>query len=442
MPQRPIPLTTTLRNFAARPLVRNILKVLTGNLGGNVINFFAMAWLNVALGESLWLFTLLYVSFATLFAQLSDFGLNTTLIKYYRDFAVAGREDEAEALLRVSLWLRLAVIGVLVGACMALAGPIARLLIQYPPAVGTFRLACLAAVSASLWAFCQAAMQARQQFGLYALLTTGNHVLRLLLVWLLVHMHWVSVTSAIVVMLAAPLLGALSSARLWPRRFWTSRIMPETLRRQCRSIFHFSKWIFLSSVITTVIMRLDVLLLRLLNPNPAQLNQYGMALTLAQGVPLITAAVSTVLLPKLAATRRRDEIRRLVRIFLKASPVLAVCVLVAIAAAHGVVPLLRGGMYRPSLPVFDLLVIGSSISIILNPISYFCLALERAHWLAWMNLAQLALTVVLSTALILVWGAVGAGVSSLLVRLFAVGWLAVLYPKLLKLAEGEESAFR
>ena len=50
MPQHAPSLTTTLRNFTARPLVRNIFKVLTGNIGGNFLNMIALSWIGVALG--------------------------------------------------------------------------------------------------------------------------------------------------------------------------------------------------------------------------------------------------------------------------------------------------------------------------------------------------------------------------------------------------------
>lgn len=423
-----------LRQFAARPLVRNILKVLTGNVGGNALYMLTMIWIGVALGtDDYGILGALVAATMLLASQLADFGLSTAIIKYYLDFAKEGRLDEAEALLRRSLWIRLAIIGAMTAACLLFARPIMALWLKRPDLAGLFRLASLGIAGSTAWTFCQSAMQARQQFGFYAALTTANHALRLALVWLAIRLGRLDLTMALAIMVAVPLLGIVSSLRLWPRRFWTARMEPAALARQLTVVFHFSKWIFISTIITSIIMRLDILLLGWFQS--PDLGQYTFAMNLAQGIPLITAAVSTVLLPKLAATRRREEIRRLVGIFIKSTPALLGFVAAVILAAHLLVPLLRGGEYRPCLPVFDLLVVGSSISIVLNPISFFCLALERASWLTWMNLAQLFLTLALSLMLIPLWGAVGAGVSALLVRLFAVGFMAAVYPRLLKLAE-------
>lgn len=427
-------ISARLRAFAARPLARSVLKVLGGNLGGSALFMLTMAWIAYRLGESDWgVVSTLFYATMVLLAQLADFGLSTAMVKYYRDFALAGHDEEAEALLRGSMWLRLAIVGAMTAVCLALAGPIVTRWLGRPDLAGAFRLASLGIAGSTLWTFCQSAMQARQQFGLYAGLTAANHALRLALIAALVALHRLTLTSALAVLVATPLLGIASSLRLWPRRFWTARMAPGALRRQFGVIFHLSKWIFLSTIITSIIMRLDVLLLgKFQSPD---LGQYNFAITLAQGIPLIASALSTVLLPRLAATRKRQEIRRLVGLFLKAAPLLAGGVALTLLAAHAALPLLKNGKYAPCLPVFDLLVIGSSISILLNPISFFCLALERASWLTWMNVAQLVLNLACSLALIPWLGALGAGVSALLVRLFAVAWFAAIYPRLLRLAE-------
>lgn len=441
----PVNSITRLRNFATRPLVRGVAKVLGGNIGGSALLMLTNIWIGVKLGEKdFGILNSVYLTTMVLLAGLADFGLSTAMVKYYRDFATLGRLDEAEAILRRSLWIRLWILAALAAFCIPFAGPIMRLWLGRPDLAGLFQVATLGIIGSMLWTFCQSAMQARQQFGLYAGLTFANHAVRLVLVALAILIGRLTMNSAMLILAVVPFLGIFGSFKLWPRRFWTAHMEPTALRRQYAAIFHFSKWIFISTAITTIIMRLDVLLLGwfqgrgILKADPHghdPLGQYNFAVTLAQGIPLIAAAISTVLLPRLAATRRRAEIRRMVGIFLKFTPALVGMVVAIIVGAHLVVPLLKGGMYRPSIPVFDLLVIGSSISIVLNPISFFCLALERSSWLAWMNLAQLGLNLALSLVLIPIFGAVGAGISALLVRLFAVGFLMMLYPRLLKLAE-------
>lgn len=432
---------TRLRNFAARPLVRNIVKVLSGNIFGNGLNYLTGIIIPLALTKPEFaVFGVLQQTFFFLFPSLSDFGLNTTMIKVYRDLETKGRGEDAEALMRRSLWIRMTIIGLVMGMGLVFAGPIAR---HWPAelalngggrAAALFRLACLSAVGASLWAFCQAAMQARQQFGLYALLTTANHALRFVLIGGLFWLGRLNLTLSLGVLMAVPFLGIVSSVRLWPRRFWAARMEPAAMRGQLVSIFHFSKWIFVSMIVVAFLGSLNILLLERLG-STEDLVQFNMALSLARGIPLIPAAITTVMLPKLAATRSRGEMKRILGLFIKLSPLLILAIGGVILMAHLVVPHLKGGAYTPALPIFDLFVVGMSLSVIGNPISFFCLAFDRAHWLAWMNIAQLLMTGMLGVVLIPHFGAIGAGVSELLWRVFGLMIILLAFRRLLKMAE-------
>jgi O-antigen/teichoic acid export membrane protein len=422
--------------FSGRPLVRNLLQVSTGNIAGNALNLLALALLSMQLDPGpRGIFSSMQAAMM-LMASLADFGLNTTIIKYYRDLADSGRPDAinaAEALMRRALWLRVAVAGALTGVAALLAGPVCAFWLGDAGHAGLFRLICLGAFGSALWMYCQAAMQARQRFGSYTLLTIGNHALRLALFIALILAGRMDVRPAVIVLMAAPFAGSLGAALLWPPALWRARMEPAEMRGQMRSVFELSKWIFLSSLITSLIMQLDVLMLGNLS-DEAQVGQFGNALDLARGFPLITAALSTVLLPKLAGTRRRADMLRIMGYFLRAIPWLTAGAALAMAAAHLLIPYIRGGAYVPSIMVFDLLVVGFSISVIVNPLSFFCLAFERAHWLTWMNLAQLGINYGLNLALIPLWGALGAGASTLTVRVFAILFLGIAFRRLLTMA--------
>jgi len=428
-----------VRDFLARPLVGSLMKVATGNIAGNGLNLIAMLLLSDSLeAGARGMFTSLQ-AVMLLIASLSDFGLNTTIIKFYRDLTLAGRAAAAEAIMRAAFWLRLAVAGLIALAGVALAEPLAVHWLDAPDAVGLFRLVCLGALGSSLWMYCQAAMQARQRFGWYAGLTTANHALRLLLFIILIALQRMTVPAAVVVLIAVPFVGSFGASLLWPREYWRARISRTELREQSAAMFHLSKWIFLSTIICSIIMRLDVILLEWLSTS-RQVGLFGNANDIAQGFPLITAAVSTVLLPKLASTRRRAEMRRIVGYFLRFVPVLVVGGGMAMALGHWAIPFIRDGEYSASILVFDLLVVGFSISIIVNPLSFFCLAFNRASWLTWMNLAQLGISLAAGWLLIPPLGAMGAGLSVVLVRLFALGYLVLAYRVLLRMAEDEPTA--
>jgi O-antigen/teichoic acid export membrane protein len=190
----------------------------------------------------------------------------------------------------------------------------------------------------------------------------------------------------------------------------------------------------MSTAIVSVLMRLDIFLIGALT-NQAQVGLFDTANSMAQGVPLLTASLSTVLLPRLAATRSRDEMLRIVGQFLRASPIVLGGIALAGVAAHLLIPLLRHGRYNGSAAIFDVLVCAYVLTIFGSPISFFCLAFERASWLTWMNLAQLVLNVFLSLLFIPRLGGMGGALAILGVRLFAMAYLLVAFRRLLAMAQ-------
>ncbi|MCE5229253.1 oligosaccharide flippase family protein [bacterium] len=427
-------ITALIRRLTSRLTVRQVLIVSAGNVLGNGLNMAAFLLAAGVLGdERLGIFGAIYYTM-TMLAQFADFGINTTVVKYYREAEEAGRPDEAETLLRTSLWIRLAVIGAIVIPVMIVAAPLCVFLFKDASLANLLRLACVGSVGSLLWMFSQGAMQARRQFGWYAGLTTGNHALRLALFAGLVWAGKLSVGSVMAATVIVPFAGAAGTMFLFPAHFWTARIEMARLRNRLLVILHLSKWIFLSTIVCTVIMRLDIYLLKHLS-TAAEVGQYTNAANLAQGLNLLTAALATVLLPQLSVTRSREKMMQAARAMMKAVPWLAIGLAGLIAVVHVGMPLLRHGEYARSAWVFDLLAISFGIAMVVSPISFFCLAFERARWLTYMNVVQLAISFTAGVLLIPHFGAIGSGISSVLVYGFGMAYLVASFRKLLAMAE-------
>ncbi|MEN6625507.1 MAG: oligosaccharide flippase family protein [Candidatus Sumerlaeia bacterium] len=414
--------------------VRHIAMVLAGNVVGNAMNLAALLLLAHWLDDSaLGVYGTMFFTMVMMSA-LTDFGINTTIVKYYREAEESGRPDEAESLLRASLWVRLAAIGAIAIPGMIFAGPLAAWLFKKPEFAHMLRLICLGALGGSAWMFSQGAMQARRQFNRYATITASNHALRLAAFCALAWAGRLSVNSALIATIAVPFIGAAGAFALFPDRFWSARIDPARLRERVVTILHLSKWVFLSTIIVSIMVWLSVYLLNRYSTE-AELGQYTNALNIAQGIHLLTAALATVLLPNLSVTRSREKMLYAMSVTVKSIPWIAACLAVLIAVVHMGVPYLHGGQYGRSAWVFDLLAISFSIAIVVNPLSFFCLAFERARWLTWMNLAQLAIAYVSGRLLIPHFGAIGAGLSSMLIYVFALVFMLAAFKKLLRVAK-------
>jgi O-antigen/teichoic acid export membrane protein len=411
------------------------MKVASGNVVVVAFNFVALALLSACLDPGPRdLFGSMMAAMA-LIASLADFGLGTSIVKYYREIEQEdGVATQAEALLRRVFGWRLIVAAAMACAAALLARPICRLWLHDDGPAGLFRWICLGGFGATLWMFCQASMQARGQFGRYGFQTAANHALRLAAIAALAWWGGLTVGAAVAVAVAVPFVGAAAASMGWTSVFWRSQMPPDRLRARQRELFRFSKWILMSTAIVSVLMRLDIFLIGALT-NQAQVGLFDTANSMAQGVPLLTAALSTVLLPRLAATRRRDEMLRVARQFLRVLPFALIGVVLAGLAAHLLIPLLRHGQYNGSAAIFDVLVCAYVLTILGSPISFFCLAFERASWLTWMNLAQLILNIGLSLLFIPRLGGMGGALAILGVRLFAIAYLIVAFRRLLAMAQ-------
>lgn len=425
-----------LRRLTARLTVRQVLIVSAGNIFGNGLTMAAMLLIahNHNMSTAAYgVFGAIYYTMAML-AQFSDFGINTTIVKYYREAEEAGRPEEAEALLRITLWIRLAVVGSIAGIVAIAAVPISGFLFRDEAIAPLLRLACIGAVGSSLWMFSQGAMQARRQFTSFAVLTTLNHALRFLAIIVLIVIDRITVGFVVIVNVIVPFAGVACSIYLFPYRFWTAKIDRNRLRERVAVVVHLSKWIFFSTIVCTVIMRLDIYLLENLSTQ-GEVGQYSFALNLAQGLMLVTTALATVLLPKLSVTRSRGAMLETLRAMIKSVPWLLIAVAGLMAIVHIGAPLFKQGAYARSAWVFDMLAISFAIAAVVSPISFFCLAFERARWLTWMNLIQLGISFTAGVLLIPRYGAIGSGISSLLVYGFALVYLTVVFRRLLRMAE-------
>ena len=165
-----------------------------------------------------------------------------------------------------------------------------------------------------------------------------------------------------------------------------------------------------------------------------QAGHFSRASLFALIFPQISAAVSTVLLPRLSSTRDPAEMRRITGKLLRFSPLLILGVLAVMLFAEWFFPWFYGPDAMLTAHVFSLLAVGMVLSIILNPLSFFFMAFDKPQWLTQMNLIQLVLNVAMNALLIPKYGALGAATATLGVRVFAVFYLWLGYRKLLRLA--------
>ena len=141
-------------------------------------------------------------------------------------------------------------------------------------------------------------------------------------------------------------------------------------------------------------------------------------------LPLLTAGLTTVMLPRASSLQTREECVAYIRKALKISVPLAVVVCGGLAlGASFVVPLLWGKSYDPSIVPLRWMCLAYALSFIATPLSYVLFPLKRPGTLVIINGLTLALSIGLGIYMVNNYGALGAAWSMLIVRATMIGVL-------------------
>lgn len=212
--------------------------------------------------------------------------------------------------------------------------------------------------------------------------------------------------------------------------------------RVLQDIFSLTKWLFLYNISILLMMRMEVFFLEYYSAkgfiSNNELGVYGAAFRLAFFLPLITSSLTAALLPKISQIDNQAEID----IFLKKIPKMIIPVVIifgaAYLAAYPVIHFAFSGKYDSSIVIFQLVLFGVACTIFTNTLMLLFYATKQLNLLVILSGVQLLTNIILDIFLIKNYGAVGAGLSMLLVRV--IGLLLVGYFTITKLRYGSREA--
>jgi len=372
----------------------------------------------------------------TLATDLSDLGMNAGLIRFASLYLHRGERAKAGAIFNVALRIRLVASGLAFAGVFLLAPSIAGHLLGEAALVTPLRIAICGVLGALLFGLASAMLQAEQAFGKLVTANTAQGLIRLLALGALLLVGAFRVNTVLGVYVVAPLLAfALAVALLPPgllRRFaWDPSL--------ARELTSFSKWITLSILCVTVYNRLDVFMLTRLTDSE-QVGVYSSAYRLAFLFPFITGALTTVLFPKVSALSDPRDVQRYLRRVLYAAGIVVMVLPPALLLAAPLVTTIFGSDYAAAVPIFRILALGFSISIIVNPVGLAFYALGRPELLALLNALQLVFLFPANLWLIPRFGGSGAAWASTGGRMLSVAFFALFVPHALRSAARAQSS--
>jgi len=413
---------------------RHALFVTGGNLAGQAIGFVANIWLMRHLGPESYGRFGVAVAVMMLASQLSDIGITTGFVRY---MALYNRDEPAKAsrLLRLTFLLKLGVgLGVLSGG-WALSGILADRFLRGPELAPLLRMAFVGSLGATLFGFFQAVFQAGERFGPYVRTNVSNNLVKVALV---IGAGWGGLShplSAIGIFALVPFFGAFSALASLRREERKDIFTGPWDGDLARVLMGFSKWVTLSTLCVLIINNIDTFLLQRL-ASSREVGLYTSAWQLASIFPVVTGALTTAITPRVSTFRTIEEIYNYLR---KIKTVIWIAIFGFIFLfffSNMIINQLLGKHYSDARGIFNILLFGFMISLMIAPLSVLFFAMDKPNFLSWLNVVQLPMVVGLDLLFIPKFGGIGAAWSALVIRVLAAIYLIILLRKLLK---GRES---
>ncbi|HVB42309.1 MAG TPA: oligosaccharide flippase family protein [Streptosporangiaceae bacterium] len=360
---------------------------------------------------------------------LATLGLQAGAVRLISGALAEGRENRANALLRVFLQTRinLAVLLVLTGA---LAGPwIASHLFRSPSVSPFVEWGCVSAATNGVLMFSLHHLQARQLFVRYTILVILTSLTKLIAITLLIIAGFLSDYAAAAIWTLLPVLGAVFGLFLAPRAFILKSRRSET-RLARADLAKFGRWLTLSSLIGVTFTNLDSLLVtRYLGFTATA--WYGAALNLSLAVVVLATALFTVLLPAVSRLSELHQLRRFFRRALLYTTLWTLSALPVLAASPWLVRTVYGNRFLPAVSAFEYLFVSALLTVIYATAGVVFLARGKPIHVVGQAIVQLASSVPFYITLIphegIIGGAIGtcAGQAAALIYVIVFGTLAL-----------------
>lgn len=397
--------------------IKNTGVVFAGNIIASGFSFLIILILTRSLGPEIFGVLSIINSITLLLISLTDLGIAVGLSKFVAPLEKASKP--AISFFRTVFWIEL-----LLGFLTVLLGfifldPISRLLgvaqLRNPLILGF-----LVAGILSFNAYIPMVLQALQRFWTIAVFSVLSNFLKLFLIAAFFYTGYLTLWNALYINLFASLGMLLIGLFVIPKFFASSIDWKEDIKTT-QKLFSFTKWLAISYGLSAVAARLDILMLSHFR-TPLEVGYYALAFQLSSAFPLLLGAVSTVLIPKVAAFKSKMEIISYIKKSLTTSLVVLTLSIPFLFTVPSLIVFAFGIRFTPSVLIMQILIVNFVLTLIINPISLIFYVLNKPQVLTLMNFIFLISLGLLYTILIPLYGGYGAAIA-ITINTFTAGIL-------------------
>lgn len=396
----------------------DILNVLSGNIVSQSIAFLIVIIVSRILGpESYGIYSLLIVFFS-MSIQFADFGISTSYVKY-----VSRNKEQAKVIFYTVIISKIIIYIVILFFIWLMAEELSRFFFMSYKYVDIIRLCGLAIIFHSMIGVVQCHYQSMQKFQKFTKINIIHNVIKLtsvIIFSIFQSKNNVEVFVFIYAYSVIVLLIIIGYKIQWPKMNFQLFDF-----KHLREIYKLGFWVFTASLSVMIYTRIDIMMLQKMVGSQAA-GIYNVALSLAMLFPLVTTSLTSALLPKLNDYLENNRLKIYVYKILSYAKYLIIILALILIVSPVIIHVFFGKEYLESVSVFQILVIGHIINVIVNPISLVFYYINKAYLSTIINWIQLFLNYSMNIALIPVWGIEGAAVSTVLIYILN-GVFVVIY---------------
>jgi O-antigen/teichoic acid export membrane protein len=360
----------------------------------------------------------IYVTFLGLGQQFSDFGINQGIIKYYSLYKKQNFE-RANSFLDLGFKIKLV---------LAFSLSLIYLLLAYPTAIYVYTdihitplfIAAIGTVGASLLDFIQSVFQAKQDYRKMAITKILEGSLKLSGLLLLFVLKEFTIVKTFWIYSIVPIIVFLIAYTMYK---------PVKISYDKKDIFtelySFSKWVFLASLTTMIMVRLDILMLSIFNVSDfAGIAIYSAGFKLCVPLQVTVLSMVTVFFPKAMEIKGKSEAKAFIFSTLKVTLPLTISFIFFSILVKYFVPVVFPN-YVESLPIFYVLVFANILNLIGNPITIIIFAINQQKKAVMINVIQLFINILANLILYYYFSMIGIAFGTLIT--FVVGAILSSY---------------
>lgn len=410
-----------ISNFFSR--IPRIYKDTTGVFAGNILTsvlaFTFIVLVSRFLGPADFGIFSLALALLTMVSDISDFGANTGMIKFTSIALRDNKPEKAHQLIKLNFRFKL-----FWGAAVAffgylLASKIALLIFKNEALTTPLKISFLGIFGVIIFSFFLAVFQAYQQFNRRIFMGFILGLSRVLFFLVLIIFGKISIFSCLVGYITMPLICLFLFYPWLPLSFIKENIREKKLGSE---LFHFSKWLTISTFCVLILSRLDIFFLTRL-AGPESTGIYNAAFRLGSFILLINSSFTVTLMPALFGMSETKQLWGYFKKLILGIVIISLFLLSLIFWAPAIIKIIYGSAYLAAIPVFQILILGFIAMVAISALEMILYALNRPDLFAILMMISLILSGAANYFLIPLYGAPGAAGAFLSVKIFGIIYL-------------------